>query len=60
MYKETSTFMKYLKTYNAYLTKQQYKTLRGKAIQGDILSARKGLVTLLRRQNINVSLDKGR
>ncbi len=53
-----SEYIKYLNNYHGYLTKQQYKTLKEKLKQGDILAVRKGLVTILKRQSINVSLGK--
>lgn len=49
-------FVKYLRIYREYLTKQQIQTLRGKALHGDVVAARKGLTTILSRQGINVSL----
>lgn len=51
-------FIKYLKIYREYLTKQQIDTLRGKAKQGDYVAVRKGLITILKRQGINISLGR--
>lgn len=31
------------------LTKQQYKTLKGQAVEGDIIGANKGLIKILQR-----------
>ena len=56
--KQISEYIRYLDAYKQTLTKQQYKTLKGKLKQGDILAARKGLVTLLGRQGINASLGR--
>ena len=50
--------MKYLKLYNSKLTKQQYKTLKGQALSGQKKACRKGLVTILNRNNIKVSLGR--
>lgn len=58
MYKEITDFIKYLKIYRDYLTNQQYKTLKGKAMSNDMISARKGLTTILKRQGLNVSLGR--
>lgn len=41
-------FLKQLKMQKRRLTKQQYKTIRGQAIAGDIFGANKGLIKLLR------------
>ena len=42
-------FMKKLKNSRPYLTKQQYRTIKGQALSGDIDGAQKGLISLLRR-----------
>ena len=44
-------FIRELKQYRHYLTKQQIKTLRGQAMSGETEAARKGLQTLLQKQN---------
>ena len=44
-----NSFMKKLKNNRPYLTKQQYHTLKGQALSGDIDGAQKGLNSLLRR-----------
>ena len=44
-----------LKKYRPYLTRQQYKTIKGQIIAGDYNGAEKGLKKLLRR---NVSNSK--
>jgi len=51
-------FIKYLKAYRNYLTKQQIDTLRGQALKGNTVAVRKGLITILRRQGINASLGQ--
>ena len=56
MYKEQRNAIKELKIYKNHLTNQQFKTLKGKVIQGDVLSSRKGLITILKRKNIKISL----
>lgn len=38
-----------LKKYRPYLTKQQYKTIKGQIIAGDYNGAEKGLKRLIRR-----------
>ena len=43
------SFMKKLKNRRPYLTKQQYRTIKGQALAGDIDGAQKGLNSLLRR-----------
>jgi len=58
VYKWQREFMKYLKLYNSKLTKQQYKTLKGQALSGQKKACRKGLVTILNRNNIKVSLGR--
>lgn len=44
--------LKLLKKYKRYLTKQQYKTLKGQILKGDFLGFRKGL------KNINEKCNK--
>ncbi|WP_291548738.1 hypothetical protein [Clostridium sp. HMP27] len=46
---EKQAFMKQLNENKNILTKQQYKTLRGQAVAGDVVGANKGLIKLLRR-----------
>lgn len=41
--------MKQLKEQKKQLTKQQYKTLKGQAIAGDVIGANKGLIKLIGR-----------
>lgn len=43
-------FMKKLKDSRPYLTKQQYRTVKGQALSGDIDGAEKGLNLLLNRR----------
>ena len=42
--------MKKLKNNRPYLTKQQYRTIKGQALSGDIDGAEKGLNSLLSRR----------
>ena len=43
-------FMKKLKNNRPYLSKQQYRTIKGQALSGDIDGAEKGLNSLLNRR----------
>lgn len=43
-------FMKKLKNSRPYLSKQQYRTIKGQALSGDIDGAEKGLNSLLNRR----------
>jgi len=45
-------FWKDLKENRPYLTKQQYRTLKGQAKKGQVMDARKGLQRILMRRNI--------
>jgi hypothetical protein len=45
-----SVFIKELKEYIGILPKQTIKTLRGQALAGDIVGARKGLTKILDRK----------
>jgi hypothetical protein len=49
-YIEIKGFVKDLKKYQHWLSKQQLKTLRGQALSGDLAGAKKGLTKLLRRE----------
>lgn len=51
-------FVKYLKVYHRYLTKHQIDTLKGQALSGNLLAARKGLVRILNRNGCNVELGR--
>ena len=51
-------FLKYLKIYREYLTRQQIQTLKGQVIDENIYGARKGLVKLLKRQGYVVNLGR--
>lgn len=44
-----NSFMRKLKNSRQYLSKQQYRTIRGQALSGDVDGAQKGLNSLLRR-----------
>lgn len=48
---ELTEFMKLLKSHRRSLSRQQYLTLKGQALSGDVLAAAKGLQKLLRRRN---------
>lgn len=50
---ELQLFLRKLRACNGCLSRQQYKTLRGQAIAGDIAGANKGLEMLLRRWRKN-------
>lgn len=43
-------FMRKLKNSRPYLSKQQYRTIKGQALSGDIEGAEKGLNSLLHRR----------
>lgn len=45
--KEINTFIIELKRYRSKLSKQVIKTIRGQAISGDLMGARKGLKKVL-------------
>lgn len=42
-------FLKKLKTQKKYLTAQQYRTIKGQALAGDVVGADKGLEKLMER-----------
>lgn len=44
-----NSFMKKLKNSRLYLSKQQYRTIKGQALSGDVDGAQKGLNLILRR-----------
>lgn len=46
-------FIRLLKQYKNILSKQQIKTMRGQALNGDLNGARKGLEKLLNKYNTN-------
>ena len=58
MYKWQSDFMKYLKSYKNQLTNQQYKTLKGQMLSGDMVACRKGLTTILNNKGLKFSLGR--
>ena len=45
-----NSFLKKLKNSRPYLSKQQYRTIKGQALSGDIDGAQKGLHSLLSRR----------
>ena len=51
MSKETIEFYKELKGNRPHLSAQQYKTIKGQAVKGNIADARKGLHKVLKRRN---------
>lgn len=52
MPKETIDFFKELKNNRPNLTVQQYRTIKGLAVKGNIADARKGLHKVLKRRNV--------
>ena len=56
--KQQTELVKQLKVHQNYMSKQQYKTLKGKLMQGDIVSVRKGLTTIMSRYHMNVSMGR--
>jgi hypothetical protein len=46
-YSLIAAFLKLLAQYKAKLSIQQYKTLKGQAINGDVIGAQKGLLKLI-------------
>lgn len=45
-------FWKELKDNRPYLTKQQYRTIKGQAVKGNVIDARKGLKRVVMRRNV--------
>ena len=45
-------FWRELKDNRFHMTKQQYRTIKGKAVKGNILDARKGLKKIMMRRNV--------
>lgn len=45
-------FWRDLKNIRQHLTKQQYRTLKGQAVKGNVMYARKGLQKILMRRNM--------
>lgn len=52
MPKETIDFFKELKNNRPNLMVQQYRTIKGQAVKGNIADARKGLHKVLKRRNV--------
>ncbi|MFT8313424.1 MAG: hypothetical protein ABF633_04115 [Clostridium sp.] len=46
---EKQLFMKQLNQNKNILSKQQYRTLKGQAVAGDVMGANKGLIKILQR-----------
>ena len=49
-YANAAQFLARLKVYRDILTYQQWRTLRGQALSGDIEGAEKGLIKIIRRK----------
>lgn len=49
--KADNNFWRELKNNKPYLTKQQYRTIKGQAVAGHIIDARKGLQKVTKRRN---------
>ncbi len=47
---ELNNFIKKLKANSPILTRQEFRTLKGQAIKGDVEGAKKGLAKLLERK----------
>lgn len=47
---ELTEFLESLKANKRNLTKQQYRTIRGQALKGNVMDARKGLQKVLKRR----------
>ena len=52
MLKETIEFFRELKNDRPKLTTHQYRTIKGQAVKGNIMDARKGLHKVLKRRNV--------
>lgn len=52
MSKDTIEFFKELKNNRPNITVQQYRTIKGQAIKGNVMDARKGLHKVLKRRNV--------
>lgn len=48
--KEDKYFWEELKNHRPFLTKQQYRTIKGQAFKGNYDAARKGLNTVMKRR----------
>lgn len=51
MSKDTIEFFRELKSNRPNLTFQQYRTIKGQAIKGNVADARKGLQKVMKRRN---------
>lgn len=49
--KADNNFWRELKNNKPFLTKQQYRTIKGQAVAGQIMDARKGLQKVTKRRN---------
>ena len=52
MSKDTLEFFRELKGSRHNVTVQQYRTIKGQAVKGNIVDARKGLHKVLKRRNV--------
>lgn len=50
--KSDVSFWKELKDNKPFLSKQQYRTIKGQAVKGNIMDARKGLKRVIARRNV--------
>ncbi len=46
------SFWRELKEIKPFLTKQQYRTIKGQAVKGKVMDARKGLKRVVARRNM--------
>ena len=49
--KADNNFWRELKNNRHYLTKQQYRTIKGQAVKGNIDAARRGMLRIQQRRN---------
>ena len=49
--KADNNFWRELKNNRPYLTKQQYRTIKGQAVKGNIDAARRGMLRIQHRRN---------
>ena len=49
--KADNSFWRELKNNKPYLTKQQYRTIKGQAVKGNMDAARKGMLRIQQRRN---------
>ncbi len=49
---QAAYFIGVMKGYRRYLSQQEYNTIKGQAIAGDVEAAKRGLTKLLRRKGV--------